>query len=82
MAGLKVRGSFEVTSHSLEIELDDARVIRVSADGSVHVFAGRNAFGGYVSNNYRVTLPTFEQVNDLCPRDGDGTFTVEAHHDH
>lgn len=82
VAGMRLSGGFEVVSHNVTVDLPDGRVVSISSSGTVEVYAERFDRSGLSINRYRVELPTFVEVAELCDPDGDGTFKIEGHHAH
>lgn len=70
---MEIRGTMSVDQ--IDVILDDGRRLILSSSGHVSVFASNAS-----SNQYTIELPTFAEVSQVCPADGDGTFPIRARH--
>lgn len=76
-----------IETSDIEVHLADGRVVKIRPDGRVSVWVSRSAgSGGYSSNTYRLTLPTFDEIATLCPNkegdDGHGQVPWTVTHVH
>lgn len=58
--------------NDIEVTLADGRIVKIRPDGEVSVWAAHYPASGYSSNQYRLTLPTFDDVSAWCPANADG----------